>query len=748
MINPPAIDLRLPGCAPVPLAYYLKALGILRLVSQQRDANAKGFWKNDIFHLVSALDRDALVNFFLNEYRPTPIIAPWNGGSGFYFQEAKLVQRDPLTRKKIKTGERTQATAATEVVDKILKSSSDRFAEYRRAIQLSKESLSQLHFDEAPDGPAKDSLINLLRSRLSDNAVRWMDAVCILLASDDPGAALGAAFPPLLGTGGNDGNTDFTSNFMQRLTEMLETESGNSPPDSVRLLEAALFSVNARGAKVKAAIGQFLPGFAGGPNNAPGFSGSSFVNPWDFIFLMEGSLLFAAASARQLERLAPGMLVAPFCVRQAGVGYASAGRADEDHKRPAEIWAPIWSTPTTLPELEAVFSEGRAQIGGRLARNGVDFARAVVTLGVERGFDAFQRYGFLQRFGKLYFATPLERIPVERNARADLLSDIDSWLDRFRSKAGPSSNAPASVTRALRQVEEHILDLCKNDRAENMHALLVALGACERALARSERWAKESAQPIFGLAPRWLRAADTGSPEFRLAAALASTSGIFGNEFLPLRAHLEPAEIKGGATKRWAAWLENKSNDVVWREGAFIETLNAIFSRRLVLGQQGEKHLADRSVCPVHFSDLTALIDDDVDDELIGELLWGLALLDWQAVKPDDLPAAPSEPEIAPSAFYALLKLCFTRPAPDEEPVPLMPAIHRRAARGDGASASALAARRLRAGGFAPAVEKIPVAGQLARRTAAALLFPLRNFQIAILRKTILRPELEPAAAL
>ena len=169
-----------------------------------------------------------------------------------------------------------------------------------------------------------------------------------------------------------------------------------------------------------------------------------------------------------------------------------------------------------------------------------------------------------------------------------------------------------------------------------------------------------------------------------------------------------------------------------------------------MIAQQGsaEKKLADRSICPVHFFDLTAFIDGDLDDELVAELLWGLALVDWQAVKHHDLPAAPSEPEIAPSAFYALLKLCFAPPAPGEEPLPLTPAIHRRAARGDGMSASQLAARRLRASGFAPAVEKIPVTGELARRTAAALLFPLRNFQIAELRKTILRPELEPTATL
>ena len=271
-------------------------------------------------------------------------------------------------------------------------------------------------------------------------------------------------------------------------------------------------------------------------------------------------------------------------------------------------------------------------------------------------------------------------MPVERNTRADLLSDIDVWLDRFRSKAGPGGNAAASVTRALRQIEERILDLCKNDCAENMQALLVALGACERALARGERWAKENVQPIFGLSPRWLRAAATRSREFRLAAALASTTGIFGNEFRWLRAHLEPSEIKGGAVKRWASWLENESNDVVWREGAFVETMNAVFSRRLVIAQQDSagKKLADRSICPVHFFDLTAFIDGDVDDEFVAELFWGLALWIGRRSNTDDLPAAPSEPEISPSAFYALLKLCFAPPAPGEEPVPLIPAIHRR----------------------------------------------------------------------
>jgi CRISPR-associated protein Csx17 len=73
----------LEGCRPTPLASYLKALGILRLVAEQKDAHARGSWHADRFHLRTTLDREALLRFLLEEYRPTPIIAPWNGRAGF-----------------------------------------------------------------------------------------------------------------------------------------------------------------------------------------------------------------------------------------------------------------------------------------------------------------------------------------------------------------------------------------------------------------------------------------------------------------------------------------------------------------------------------------------------------------------------------------------------------------------------------------------------------------------------------------
>ncbi len=61
-------DLQLAGCRPEPLAYYLKALGILRLVSEQADPEARGWWADDEFRLRTKLSREELEKFFFEKY--------------------------------------------------------------------------------------------------------------------------------------------------------------------------------------------------------------------------------------------------------------------------------------------------------------------------------------------------------------------------------------------------------------------------------------------------------------------------------------------------------------------------------------------------------------------------------------------------------------------------------------------------------------------------------------------------------
>lgn len=723
-------DLILSGCSPVPLAHYLKALAILRIVAESSPerAGTTAAWAADQLVLNSRFDADALVAFILNDYRPTAVLAPWNGGSGFF------------------------PTDNDEALSAIEKGEAKRLEPYRSGIAAARRELARLDLKAKPDGDTKGLLLQSCHNSFPEDALGWLDAVFVL--GQD-----GAKFPPLLGTGGNDGRLEFTNNFMQRIAEVMDSATGEPTANSERWLRAALFGTPAPGLAAKAPIGQFFPGAAGGANATSGFDAPSAVNPWDFILMIEGALLFAAASVRRLESVDGGLFIYPFCVRQAGVGYASAAGSDEKDAR-CEMWMPLWNTPTTLPELRAIFSEGRAQVRGRAARSGVDFAQAAVTLGVDRGIVAFQRYGFQVRNGLSYFATPLERVIVRRNARADLLADVEHWHDRLRQKAGPTQDAPASVARALNLLERRIVELCREDSTASSQAVIVALGNAERALAKSYKWTTESAylRPLHDLKPQWITDTNDGSTEFRLAASLAGMSAWLGKETLYFRQHLEPLDMGANKERSWANWDKTPGNDVVWHDGDLADSLNAILARRLIrVEKSGARGWPDFSPCVAKLADITAFIEGRTNDALLADLIWGLSLIDWQAVSHQQHEARISERErvsdtaehisnrsrddeqhAIPSAFYALLRLCF-RAAKGDDAIPLHPAILNRAMSGDGTAAAELAARRLRASGKAPLVTSLPVRGDIARRTAAAVLFPISNRDLHLLEHMILK---------
>src|SRR5690606_2952833 len=87
--------------------------------------------------------------------------------------------------------------------------------------------------------------------------------------------------------------------------------------------------------------------------------------------------------------------------------------------------------------------------------------------------------------------------------------------------------------------------------------------------------------------------------------------------------------------------------------------------------------------------------------------------------------------ETRPSAFFGQLKLCFAQRLPEDRKVPVTPSIFHLAATGDGARASEQALRRLHASSIPVAHVHIALSGQAAERTAAALIFPLWDSQLA-----------------
>jgi CRISPR-associated protein Csx17 len=709
--------IRLEGCRPEPLAHYLKALAVLRLVAEQADNEAAGFWEGDTFCLNTRLTEQELIEFFLKDYTPTPIIAPWNGGSGFYYQEEKLKDKDPITGKRKKTGRRNQPTEATKTVERLINSKSERLANYRKVLYAAKQTIQYMGLDEAPKDEGKYRLLASLRESLPEEALAWFDAA-VLLGTEKPG------FPPLLGTGGNDGNLDFSNNFMQRIADILNVDTGVPQPEAAKCLKTALFSATVPGLQRDSAVGQFYPRAAGGANGTAGFDAKSLLNPWDFLLMIEGSLAFVAATTKKLGNSHDGALSYPFTFRASGVDYASAVKNDEDPR--GEIWMPLWEKPAGISEIMALFAEGRATVNRRQAVNGVDFARAVAMLGTDRGITAFNRFGFQKRNGKAYFANPLGRWKVNYIPETNLISEIDGWLDSFR-RAASGDNAPASMGRALRDVESAIMELCRNGAKRNVQALCISLGKAEQALARSSAFRKKAfVKPIPLLSADWLTACDDNSLEFRLAGALASAA---------IRENMEPVRVN-----RWVGWDENdKPPRVVWGEGHLTEKLISVLERRIIDSNSDDKFQAFTAYSnrPAMLYDIAAFIRGEVDETRLEDLLWGLNLIDWRSIEYKNIPREEGRPI---PLSYAILKLCFLPGPLDDIKIPVQPAIIARAKAGDASAATRLSSHRLTASGFVPRVKVISEDRQILRRCAAALLFPINREDIQLLAGMVLQP--------
>ncbi|MEM6705442.1 MAG: type I-U CRISPR-associated protein Csx17 [Acidobacteriota bacterium] len=710
-------DLRLTGCQPQPLAHYLKALAVLRIVSEQFDAEVAGYWQDDCLHLRTRKTRTEIEAFFLEHFAPSPIISPWNGGSGFYEKDRK------------------------EAVEALADSKAARFAPYRLALRAAIRLLKDLGSPQQVDKKTKDELLERCRNRLPDETLSWLDAAFVL--TED-----GSKYPPLLGSGGNDGRFEFSNNHMHRLVELFDPQTGSARTATAALLSQALFDEPSHSlAKIPA--GQFLPGNAGGPNSSAGFDSSALLNPWDFVLSLEGALTFASAGVKRLGSAASAGLSYPFAVRSSPSGFGSAAdwRESDSARSRGELWLPLWTRPTGYAELAKVFSEGRARVGARPANDAIDFAVAVASLGVDRGLSEFQRYGFEERNGLSYFATPLTRITTGASARAQLLAApaLDSWLSGFRRRLS-GKNTPASIRRAGRRLERSVIALCQRDSSQQLLDCFRTLGQCQTALGRAQSWAEDARiEPLQLTDERWLEHLPSSS-ELRIAVALASSYLRLGSRDtgrrMPLRTHLHQVEVRGRSVR----WTADDPRNVVWSEASgLVANLNRLAARRNLLEKRHGGLLETTSSCSLE--DVSAFLDDRTDDHLLEQLIHSCALLSSAALrKPPNSKAQTSGLPVEAGGFFSLLVLCAQGRTPaflatrvSEQEIALEPAIHRLASAGNGSAAADRALRRLRGSSLAPLLRRLHVEPGLAERTAAATLIPLSPASLRLIAEDLLR---------
>jgi CRISPR-associated protein Csx17 len=581
----------LPGLRPEPLASYLAGLGLFRVIGEQADENATAAWNQDTLEITTTVED--IPGWLAEEYRPTPVLSPWNNGSGFGPKD-----KEPLRR-----------------ISELREHPSPRLAAFRDAISLAESVRADM-------GDAdKSKLVLEFRNRCPDELLPWIDA-SVVLAGDD------TFFPPLLGTGGNDGRLDFSTNFHQRLLEVIGT------PRSALMAGDLLIGTEVE-QLAKAPIGQFDPAGAGGPGSSKFGAAESLVNPWGYVLFVEGALLFASSASRR-NQFAAGRAAMPFTVSTSPDGSAS-GAANEESR--GEVWAPVWSSDLSLPEVKQLFAEARASWRGRPARRAAEFYGATRTLGVARGVERFTRFGLQRRNGLAFAAVPLAPVYVRERPEVALAAKLEDWANRFGS-----GDVSTMVGEGARRFQKAYLEFARDGGPRRLVAMLATLTSLEQAVGRSGRARENSPVRFAPPADEFLpELAKLEAAELRVAVGLASCATLGdGGPQRALRHLLLPIEPNG----KWrdtpvisgfgARVLPAVLADVlIWRSRTAPAERNSSVFRGVTTFRAGIRVPAD---------DLHAFAADRLDPETLDTYLRACLALNWRGVRHQWQPSVPSIP--------------------------------------------------------------------------------------------------------
>jgi CRISPR-associated protein Csx17 len=610
----------------------------------------------------------------------------------------------------------------------------------------------------------KERLIADLRAKWRPEGQQWVDAA---VALDESGMA---AFTSLFGSGGNDGRMEFTKNFRRHLDALFDSESGAAKDKAADRLRAAVFRSPQNvlitewirdGKKQDVAVGQLFPGRAGGANQGIGFGGTVWVNPWEFILMLEGAVALVAGMSRRGE-VGRARVSSPFWVEAAAAGFGSASEREGSLR--GEQWLPLWSQPLRYAELVELIREGRAQVGHRQATRAGDLVRATARLGLARGIDSLQRFAYLQRNGQSNLAVFTGRFQVRSRSRQLLLDEIAPWIERLVGWA-KEKTVPASLGVIARRTQDALFAVCRQDAtAKDWRALLIVLGKAELALLRSGK--NPTRRPLPRLSSGWIAAVDDATPHggcaLRLALALASQHRPIAKGEVrftdSIRRHFVPLAEPDASRPRFK--LDERGRPVPDPEHVcvgrdLVADAIALVERRSVwartswyertprLPLQATRH------CEATLEEVGAWVRGEVPDTEVLDLVRPLLALDWTQMPARSLLLAP-EPGGVPEPLHLLFCLAhlpFDVPVTDAEqrteaaiPVRLDPEPVRRLAAGDIDGALRLTVRRLEASGLRPVFRRGVATPALARRLAASLAFPISQQDAARAARLVCKP--------
>lgn len=589
------------GCANDSLLGYLKGLGVLRIMSQQGDRRTEARWNGTTLEVRSSLSEDALLSLLIHRYAPTPILNPWNGSTGF---DGKSNDRASL------------------LLERVRQTAGERWAEFRDTIAV----LDELDLPTLGKRLKKGEIFTLLRSRLPDAALAWLDAV-VAVSDDEP------TYATLLGSGGNDGRLDFSVNFIERALEMIGEPQDK---DAGSLLNDSLFGTSTAKNRDRA-IGQFSLRHTGGANATAGFSGGSLVNPWDFILMMEGALLFSGGLIHR-SPLDEGRPSFPFSFRSLAAGY---GSASPEEKTRGEVWLPIWFGWAGTFAIRRLLRDGRldtvsvhgSRVAPHSAENALEAAEAAMTYGFQAGLERFQRIVIAQRNGLAFGATEVGSIYVsDRTEIRDLSAAVRFWLGQVRRNKALSEQP--GCAKALNEYDGALIRYASlrpgstQMRAQALQDILCALASLDRAVARS-LGDRGEIRPIPTIpSTLWAGLDLERSIEHRLATAYGALGWNHTDD--RLRPDIFPLERDG---KGWRYGIRPR---VGWIAGDIPTTLLQIASHRARVSRSlGRPAFVTNAGLAAE--DLAGIADgvEPLDMERLGRLIEAYALIDPPKSRPE-----------------------------------------------------------------------------------------------------------------
>lgn len=488
------------------------------------------------------------------------------------------------------------------------------------------------------------------------------------------------SFNPLLGTGGNTGKRAFSDGW-KKAVEALAPASPTKPwTKRTRSKSPSREKDHKRAELERLVLGKPLTWMVEELNAASWFSEGNklynsgqkpyregAVSPWAMALACEGLPFWAGGASRRLGNRARAQGAFPF------ISYAAApGVVGEAGRELAEVWAPLWDRPMTLPEVRALFARGRAEVRGRGVLTPGAFAAAIMRRGVDGGISKFIRFSlgrttssqtFEPRFEGTFTVqtslalSPLSAVvPVTLQRALTLIDQLPAdrkvgqrW--RFVGLRGPIEAAVLRLAAAPGDPESAVALL---------DAMLLSLDRVDRNRGFRERRVSWEPLPI-----EWLPALFLGDPpgiELRLAMALVSALPVT-RPFTLYRFGVEARRGRFEHSERPPArWL--------WAPGALPRVLATIVMRCTLDWQSDgqNEHQPDdpvRALMPASAAHVDRWLDGAVDDALLARWISRFALFDWSFVPSDVRKLATTDDECADVSarlsLFGLLQPLFDR---------------------------------------------------------------------------------------